>query len=142
MIPVAEIPAVGDAVAPLTVTPTEAQLFAFSAITWNPHRIHYDQAYTRSEGYDDVLVQAHLHAAFLGRAVRAAYGPGTRVRRIGWQNRGPAGPGDTLTVTGTVVGVTTEDGAAIVECKLEERNERGELCVRGWATVALQGPSA
>lgn len=44
--------------------PTHVQLFRYSAITWNSHRIHYDQKYAAEEGYPDVLVQSHLHGAF------------------------------------------------------------------------------
>jgi hydroxyacyl-ACP dehydratase HTD2-like protein with hotdog domain len=139
---VARIPSVGDALTPLTITPTAVQLFAFSAITWNSHRIHYDQAYARSEQYDNVLVQSHLHAAYLVRAVRASHGPGTRVRRISWQNRGPAAPGEVLTVTGTVISVAAANGGSFVDYELEERNARNELCVRGWATIELPGQAS
>ncbi len=130
-------PAVGDPISPLQVAPTPVQLFAFSAVTWNSHRIHYDQAYTRTEGSPDVLVQSHLHAAFLARAVTTSFGPGTRVKQISWQNRGPAVPGDELTVTGRVTAVAHRDGETWIDLELEERNQRDELCVRGWATVRV-----
>ena len=43
------------------VTPTAVQLFAFSAATGNPHRIHYDKHFaTQVEGYCDVLVHGPL----------------------------------------------------------------------------------
>ncbi len=131
-------PAVGDRLEPLVRAPSRAQLFLFSAATWNAHRIHYDRPYAESEGYPDVLVQSHLHACFLLEAVRAAFGP-VRVRRFGWQNRGPAVPGDELTVTGEVTAVAERDGGLEVELALEERNQRDELCVNGWSTVVL-GP--
>jgi hydroxyacyl-ACP dehydratase HTD2-like protein with hotdog domain len=133
-----EVPAVGDDLATLAVIPTTNQLFIFSAITWNSHRIHYDQAYARAEGYDDVLVQSHLHAAFLARAVCRSHGSGARVRRIAWQNRSPASPGDVLTVSGKVTGVRVENDTVTVDYELEERNERADLCIRGWVTVELQ----
>jgi hydroxyacyl-ACP dehydratase HTD2-like protein with hotdog domain len=130
-------PAVGDRIPPLVRTPSTVQLFAFSAATGNPHRIHYDAAYARSEGYDDVLVQSHLHACFLAQAVRGAWGPTASLRRLGWQNRAPAIPGDELTVTGRVARVRSGDAGLSVEVELEERNQRDELVVRGWATVVI-----
>lgn len=130
-------PAVGDAIPQLVRTPTTVQLFAFSAATWNTHRIHYDAEYARAEGYPDVLVQSHLHACFLAQAVRHAFGSGARVRRLGWQNRGPAVPGDELTISGRVTGVDRLEMRLELELELEERNQRDELCVRGWATVVL-----
>ncbi len=141
--PPTAIPQVGDTIAPLVRDPTALQLFAFSAATWNTHRIHYDRDYARDvEGYPDVLVQSHLHANFLEQAVASAFGPRARLARLGWQNRGMAVPGDRLTVTGTVANVDRDAGHVRVELKLEERNQRDELCVKGWATVVLGVPEA
>jgi hydroxyacyl-ACP dehydratase HTD2-like protein with hotdog domain len=125
--------AVGDEIPELSRTPTPVQLFAFSAATWNTHRIHYDPEWARVEGYPDVIVQAHLHACFLSQAVKNAFGEGARLERLGWQNRTAAVAGDELTVTGRVTAV--RDGR--VELELEERNQRDEVCVKGWATVVV-----
>jgi hydroxyacyl-ACP dehydratase HTD2-like protein with hotdog domain len=129
----------GAALDELVREPTQVQLFAFSAATWNSHRIHFDREYAReTEGYPDVLVQSHLHACFLGQAVRAAFGQQARFARLGWQNLGVAVPGDLLTVTGRIEAVHSEAGMIEVGLALEERNQRGEICVKGWATVALR----
>lgn len=130
--------AVGDTIAELVREPTTIQLFEFSAVTWNAHRIHYDRAYAQdAEGYPDVLVQSHLHACFLSQAVMDACGPDARLARIGWQNRGIAVPGDRLTVTGTIAGIKRGEGGVSIEFSLEERNQRDQLCVKGWATAVL-----
>jgi hydroxyacyl-ACP dehydratase HTD2-like protein with hotdog domain len=125
---------VGDAIPELSRSPTTVQLFEFSAVTWNAHRIHYDAAYARTEGYADVLVQSHLHACFLSQAVRQGVVDRPRLERLGWQNRRTAVAGDELTISGRVAAV---DGGR-VELELEERNQRGELCVKGWATVVFE----
>ena len=45
----------------LTLVPDEPMLFRFSAITDNPHRIHYDQPYaTGEEGYPALVVNGSL----------------------------------------------------------------------------------
>lgn len=132
-------PRPGDPIPEFVREPTEVQLFAFSAATWNAHRIHYDRAFARDEeGYPDVLVQSHLHACFLSQAVAQAFGPRARLDRLGWQNRGQAVPGDRLTVSGTVSNVERVDAGVLVDLNLEERNQRGELCVTGWATLFLR----
>lgn len=123
----------GDTITPLVKHPTSAQLFRFSAVTWNAHRIHYDKPYAATEGYPDVLVQAHLHGSFLLQAAIDWAGPRARVTNFRWQNRGIAIAGDTLTCTGKV----TSAQAGVVECELEERNQKGELCASGWSRVTL-----
>ncbi len=50
----------------LTNRPDAVQLFSFSAATWNQHRIHYDEQYTREhEGYDRLLVQGPLLGSWM-----------------------------------------------------------------------------
>lgn len=54
-----------------TFLPTTTTLFQFSALTWNPHRIHYDHPYaTRQEGYPGLLVHGPLTALLLLDAAR------------------------------------------------------------------------
>ena len=42
---------IGDVLPPLKHTATALQLFRYSAVTWNPHRIHFDESYAREEGH-------------------------------------------------------------------------------------------
>ena len=61
--------------ASLTITPDEALLFRYSAITDNPHRIHYDKAYaTQTEGYPALVVNGSIPAMFLLELFRTAAG--------------------------------------------------------------------
>lgn len=47
-------------------TPDTTQLFRYSALTFNGHRIHYDLAYAREvEGYDHLVVHGPLTATLL-----------------------------------------------------------------------------
>lgn len=77
-------------------TPTQVQLFRFSAVSWNSHRIHYDQEFARESGFPAVVVQSALHGELLARAALTAAGDGARLRRIAWRNRQPAFAGQTL----------------------------------------------
>jgi hydroxyacyl-ACP dehydratase HTD2-like protein with hotdog domain len=83
-------PQVGDALQQLVARPTSITLFRFSAVTWNPHRIHYDAPYAATEGYPGPLVQSHLHGAFLFEAVRRGLPEGATILTFGWRNRAPA----------------------------------------------------
>jgi len=50
--------------------PDRVALFRFSALTFNGHRIHYDESYAKSEGYPDIVVHGPLLALLLLRAAR------------------------------------------------------------------------
>jgi len=48
------------------ITPTPTLLFRFSALTFNAHRIHYDEPYaTQVEGYDGLVVHGPLLAVLM-----------------------------------------------------------------------------
>ena len=54
-------------------------LFRYSALTFNGHRIHYDQPYAREvEGYDGLVVHGPLLAQHLMLMAEAALGPLTQ----------------------------------------------------------------
>lgn len=127
--------AAGTALPSWQVHPTTLQLFRFSAVTWNAHRIHYDREYAREEGYPDVLVQSHLHGAFFAEALIRWLGPRLSFRELSWQNRHYALPGDELTVTGTVMTVGREEQIYVIEIELTEHNQDGVLCAQGRAVV-------
>ena len=53
------------------ITPDAVMLFRFSALTFNAHRIHYDQAYAQGrEGYRERVVHGPLVAILLGEHYR------------------------------------------------------------------------
>ncbi|MFO1121508.1 MAG: MaoC family dehydratase N-terminal domain-containing protein [Hyphomicrobiales bacterium] len=49
-------------------------LFRFSALTFNAHRIHYDEAFSRSEGYAGPLVQGPLQATLMLNQIATLHG--------------------------------------------------------------------
>jgi acyl dehydratase len=129
--------AVGMAIPPLVKRPSNVQLFRFSAATHNAHLIHYNKDYAKLEGYPEVLVQSHLHGCYLVQTVMNWAGPRARLVGFRWQNRGIAMPGDILTCTGHVTKTEFVSGTGVVECDLEERNQKNELCTPGWARITL-----
>lgn len=124
---------VGVTLPELEICPTEISLFRFSSVTWNPHRIHYDEPYAAAEGYPGVLVQGHLHGCWLLSCVNRWLGDNGRVESFSWQNRHFATIGDTLTVTGRVVDA---DGARRT-LELESTNQDGVVCAPGRAVIRL-----
>ena len=80
-----------------TVTPDPTMLFRYSAITDNPHRIHYDLPYAQSEGYPALVVNGTVPTMLLLEMFRAAAGG----EPAGWRSRNlaPILAGGPLTLT-------------------------------------------
>ena len=129
--------AVGAEIPSLVKVPSQVALFRFSAVTWNAHRIHYDRDYAAAEGYPNVLVQGHLHGAYLTQMLLDWIGPTGVLRRFQWSNRRAAYAGDTLTCRGRVTRIYEEGGLHLVDCEIWEKNQAGEVCAPGTATVSL-----
>ena len=128
----------GDTVDTLTITVDQAQMFFFSAATYNGHRIHYDTTWARDvEGYPDILVHGPLQAALLQRAVTDWIGPKGRLVRYSLQNRASAFPGEELRFKGTVTGKREEDGRDMVDLTIHGEKGDGEILMPGTATVQL-----
>ena len=80
-----------------TITPDETTLFRYSAITDNPHRIHYDLAYARSEGYPALVVNGTFPTMLLLEMFRAHVGG--EPTRFHSRNLGQVFCGTPLTLT-------------------------------------------
>jgi hydroxyacyl-ACP dehydratase HTD2-like protein with hotdog domain len=128
---------VGAQVTPLKKVPTTIQIFRYSAVTWNAHRIHFETEYARKEGHPDILVQAHLHGAFLLQMLMDWIGPQGRVLSFGWSNRGRAIPGDELLCRGIVTESRIENDRFLVDIEISEVNQSDAVCSIGKATVSL-----
>lgn len=74
--PVEAAPVLGDWDWHETLMPDTKLLFRYSALTFNTHRIHYDQAYARdSELYPDLVVHGPLTATLLLKLCADNLGP-------------------------------------------------------------------
>lgn len=128
---------VGDELPEAVHHPSYVQLFRYSAATWNSHRIHYDTAYARVEGYPDVLVQSHLHGAFLTRLCTDWMRPGGRLVSLSLQVKRFATPENTLTCRGRVTAKEIVDGEGRVTVAIEEVRDDGEVCAPGEAVIGF-----
>ena len=85
-----------------SINPDPILLFRYSALTFNSHRIHYDQDYTKNvEGYPDLLVHAPLTATLLLNLIRGEI-PTTEVREINIRATAPIFANQLFTVNGTI----------------------------------------
>lgn len=126
---------VGDCLPTVEKSISRPQLFRYSAITWNAHRIHYDPEYARSEGHPDVLVQQHLHGAVIQELVMDWLGDDGFFESLQWKNVDVATPDQTLYVEAEVVDIDQGDGR--LELEVWTRTDDSK-CAMGTVTVSLE----
>jgi 3-methylfumaryl-CoA hydratase len=108
--------------------PDTTLLFRYSALTFNGHRIHYDQAYARDqEGYPDLVVHGPLTATLL-QQFALEHGAGRPLARFDFRGVTPLFVGRSFQLEGRQV----EDGTL----ELWARGPNGELAMS--ATAAFQ----
>jgi 3-methylfumaryl-CoA hydratase len=126
---------VGDTLRPLKHTATTFQLFRYSAVTWNPHRIHFDEAYAREEGHAGVALHSHLRAALALRCVTEGLGRGRRVTNVSYRLRRPVYAPAELTYTARV---TAAEGDGLT-LQLIEQQGAGDVGFEGSVRVCPIG---
>ena len=128
---------IGDELPKMKKQASEAELFLYSAASFNPHRIHYDRAYANFEGHDDLVVHGPLQGSWLTQFVTDWAGPRARLLSIEWQNRASAFVGDELIFAGTVTAI--DQANTSVELEISEKNIDGTLLMPAKANVMLAG---
>lgn len=109
----------GATVATMDVSPTEVDLFMFSAATWLTHRIHFDREYARTEGFADLVVHGPLQGAYLSQMLSGlARDNGGAVVSLSYRHRRPAYCGQLLRCSAVVEAVTPADDAHQLELAL------------------------
>ena len=126
---------IGDELPKMKKQASEAELFLYSAASFNPHRIHYDRAYANFEGHDDLVVHGPLQGSWLTQFVTDWAGPRARLLSIEWQNRASAFVGDELIFAGTVTAI--DQANTSVELEISEKNIDGTLLMPAKANVRL-----
>ena len=118
-------------------TPSNTLLFLYSAITWNPQRIHFDKDYTLTEGYRDVIVHGPLRGAFLSQLMTHWIGEAGTLKKLSYANRDIAYVNEPLICKGTVTRTWIADEKGYVECEIWAENAQGAKLTLGNATVIL-----
>lgn len=129
--------AVGDRLPDVTLIATALQLFRYSAVTWNMHRIHYDRDWAAKEGHAGLLVHSHLHAANAIRVLTDGLGAGWEVATVAYRIVRPATEGMCLTASAEVTHVS-DDGDEL-GFTLTEVDADGNACLTGSATARRRG---
>ncbi len=112
-----------------TITPSPVLLFRYSALTFNPHRIHYDLRYCREqEGYPGLVVHGPLQATLLLDLLHRAH-PQRRVKRFEFKALRPVFD----TAPFALCGQLSDDGRA---ARLWTRDAQGFMAMDATAELA------
>lgn len=125
---------IGDQLPALEKHPSPSQLFRYSAITWNPHRIHYDAEHARKEGHPHILVQAHMHGAIIQKLIMDWIGSDGELTDLAWRNVGRATPEDTLYAEAEVTSINED--TQMIEFEAWTRTD-DDRCAEGTATAVM-----
>jgi 3-methylfumaryl-CoA hydratase len=107
--PLAGAPVEGCAEFRQSVHPDPVLLFRYSALTFNSHRIHYDQPYAvEVEGYPGLVVQGPLAATLLLEAFRTRH-PAKRIRHFAFRGVGPLFDTTDFDLCGQITGPDSAD---------------------------------
>jgi hydroxyacyl-ACP dehydratase HTD2-like protein with hotdog domain len=121
----------------LVVRPDHMQVFMFSAVTWNRHRIHYDKDAALADGHPDIVVQRGLIGDFLARLLTEWLGDSGEIRQLSWRVHQSAIPGQALHCSGDLVTIDFADGIGSAECELKMQDETGRDIASGRARLRL-----
>lgn len=128
---------VGGEIPALTFTPDAAQLFLMSAITLNPHRIHYDEAWAKHEGYEERVIHGPFHGEVIIQTIQHWLGTGGWLKKLEYSNRRYAVLGDTLTGRGRITRLFEEGGNHLAELEVWAEKGPDEVTAPGTAVVVL-----
>ncbi|MBS0220559.1 MAG: MaoC family dehydratase N-terminal domain-containing protein [Proteobacteria bacterium] len=112
-----------------TVTPDPVMLFRYSALTFNPHRIHYDRTYCiEEEGYPGLVVHGPFAQQCIFDLLRDSL-PGRRIKTLAVRARAPLFD----TAPFDVIGRPTPDGKG---AELWTVTPQGTIAAQATATLA------
>jgi 3-methylfumaryl-CoA hydratase len=112
-----------------TITPGPVMLFRYSAITFNPHRIHYDRTYCmETEGYPGLVVHGPFAQQCIFDLLRDST-PGRTIKTLAVRARAPLFD----TAPFDVIGRPTADGKG---AELWTVTPQGTIAAQATATLA------
>lgn len=128
--------AVGDEVTPLVLHLTATHIAAGAIASRDFMPVHHDKAYANAQGAPDIFPNILTDTAYCSRFLTDWSGPETMVSRLAIRLGLPVFPGQTLTFTGSVSALHSEDGEIVVDVTFRAVGALGDH-LTGTATLRL-----
>ena len=115
---------------------SNVSLFLYNAAIWNPHRIHYDEKYTKEiEHHPDIVIDGPLQGDWLSQTVTNWIRDDGNLLEFSYSNRRASYLGETLYAGGEITSIDPETN--IVVLSLYIKNEKDEVTTPGNAKVKI-----
>lgn len=119
----------------LDITPRRLFLQVSGSQDWYP--LHFDPAFARKAGHQELFVNTGFLQAALVRVITDWMGDDGFLRKLRFEMRRQQRPGDTMVCRAKVIGKYENYGEACVDIDVWAENEREGVTTPGTATVAL-----
>ncbi len=128
---------VGDEIPAMAKAPVDrVQLARYAGATGDFHPLHVDEAYAKSLGMPSVYAPSPLGQGFLGQLI-TDWARGAQIKRFSTKFIRLIWPGDTLVCKGRVSDRHGENGRYAIELDVWAENQKGELVLKGAATLSV-----
>ncbi len=115
---------------------TEEQLVRYAGASGDFNTIHYAESAAKKAGLDSVIVHGVLLMGFVGQAITDVI-QNRFLRQFKVRFISMAKVGDTITVTGKVIGKEIENGENVIRCEVAAMDQNGKAKVTGMFKAAL-----
>jgi acyl dehydratase len=119
----------------LPITAKRLHLQTSGSQDWYP--VHFDPAFARKSGHEDVFMNTGFIQAALVRVITDWMGDGGFLRRLKFEMRRQHRPGDTVVCRARVIAKEDREGEGRIELEVWAENQREGIATPGEATVVL-----
>ncbi len=128
---------IGDELPEISLDINTKRLFLQASGSQDWYPVHFDPAYARKAGHQEVFMNTGWVQAALVRLTTDWMGDAGFLRRLKLEMRRQHRPGDTVLCRGRVVAAEIREGQPCVDLEVWLENEREGIATPGEATVVL-----
>lgn len=127
----------GDELPPVELPITTKRLYLQASGSQDWYPVHFDPAFARKSGHEDVFMNTGFIQAALVRLISGWMGDAGFIRRLKFEMRRQHRPGDTMVCRARVTAIEVREGQPCVDLEVWTANEREGVATPGEATVVL-----